>query len=92
MSNDAVKQYLTGDFKYGICIGEIQVLYDNGTVKYHCFNDDGGLRHGELRLYHPNGDIARKDLYVRGVLKNDLINTKEDMMHAALKYGVPFIT
>ena len=79
------------NIKYGGITGEIQSLYDDGTVKYHCFNNDVGLHHGELRMYHPDGSIARKDLFVNGRLKNDLINTKEDMMYAAIKYGVPFI-
>jgi hypothetical protein len=70
---------------------EVDVYTRAGWLKYRLFTDMYGLRHGELRQYRENGEVALRELYVNGTRKNCLLTTNEDRMYAALIYGVPLL-
>ena len=70
---------------------EVEVYHTDGWLKYRLFTDGFGMRHGELRQYRANGEIALRELYDSGTRKNCLMTTNEDRMYAAIKYGVPLL-
>lgn len=79
------------EFKTGDHCGELVAYHEDGWKKFHCFKDNAGLRHGEFVMYHENGGVARRELFVKGMMVNVSLSNDEDRLFASLKYGVPLI-